>query len=79
MTSPFSAQQGYVCSVCGAWVPSSAVHICGGSPSYVRATHTPPLRLAWTCPVCGNGCAPHLDVCSHEKTTPASTPTGATP
>jgi hypothetical protein len=26
-----------------------------------------PPRLAWTCPVCGNGCAPHADVCSHAK------------
>jgi hypothetical protein len=40
---------------------------------------TPPLRLAWTCPVCGNGCAPHADTCSHAKSEPAASPSLPSP
>ncbi len=39
-------------------------------PSCRGVLPVPPMRLAWTCPVCGNGCAPHANTCSHAKHAP---------
>jgi hypothetical protein len=84
MTMPASSgisHSGWTCAGCGQFVEYWVTHYCSGWSA--PATNIPlkatmfyrlPLRLAWTCPVCGNGCAPHVDTCSHAKTPAPSAP-----
>ena len=66
MTNPFgSSTGGHQCPICLTYVPAGDLHYCAGS---VPRSNLPSVTASypiygWTCPVCGNGCAPWLDTC----------------
>ena len=55
----------YQCLTCLQWIPHGVTHMCAGSPPFsnIPLTAVTYPIYGWTCPVCGNGCAPWLSTC----------------
>lgn len=54
---------GYTCLVCGSWVATGSMHICGSSPPMTNFPLVPITPVGWRCPVCNAGLAPWMTMC----------------
>jgi hypothetical protein len=54
---------GFWCPLCQQHTPHGNYHVCPKTAATTTTIRLAVMPAPWICPVCGNACAPWMDVC----------------